>query len=109
MRPARSRKIASFWRGVILPDRLEEAIALYQEIIARYRNDEPTTEIYAVHLEAPNTIWLYALFNDQRALDEHNRRNDADPNVLSFRQLLSEYDAVHNTTPLVAKGVTIVA
>jgi quinol monooxygenase YgiN len=100
-----SRKIASFWRGVVLPDHLDEAITLFQDIIARYRADEPSTEIYAVHLEAPNTIWLYALFNDQHALDQHNRRNDADPNVLSFRGLLSEYDTVHNTTPLLAKGI----
>jgi quinol monooxygenase YgiN len=100
-----SRKIASFWRGVVLPDRLDEAVTLFQDIIARYRDDEPGTEIYAVHLEAPNTIWLYALFNDQRAFDQHNRRNDVDPNVLSFRSFLSEYDTVHNTTPLLAKGV----
>jgi quinol monooxygenase YgiN len=105
MTAATSQKIASFWRGVVYPDRIDEAIQLYQELIARYRTDEPGTEIYAVHLEAPNTVWLYALFSNQDALDAHLRGNEADPKVQAFRQLLSEYEMTHETTPLVAKGI----
>jgi quinol monooxygenase YgiN len=105
MKAATSEKIASFWRGVVDPDRVDKAIELYQELIASYRTDEPGTEIYAVHLEAPNTIWLYALFNNQEALDAHLRGNEADTRVQAFRQLLSEYEMAHETTPLVAKGI----
>jgi quinol monooxygenase YgiN len=105
MKAATSEKIASFWRGVLDPDRVDEAIELYQELIASYRNSEPGTEIYAVHLEAPNTIWLYALFNNQEALDVQLRGNEADPRVQAFRQLLARNEMTHETTPLVAKGI----
>jgi hypothetical protein len=99
-----SKKIANFWRAVALPERLDEAIVLLEEINAR-NADEPGTEIQAFHLEAPNVIWLYALFDDRDALEEHRRLNNADPKFHALRELFSEYEQSHETTPLFAKGI----
>src|SRR5882762_3222787 len=100
-----SRKIGNFWRGVVLPGRLDEAIALLHELNTLYHADEPGTEIHAIHLEAPNTIWLYALFEDQASLDEHRRNNNANPKLQVLRELFSEFAVTHEAKPLFAKGI----
>jgi quinol monooxygenase YgiN len=101
-----SKKIANFWRSVALPEHLDEAIAIFEDLINLYRTDEPGTEIYSIHLEPPTTIWLYALFDDQDALDEHRRQNAANPRFQpdQFRQLFSEYGMPHFAGEIVSSA-----
>lgn len=102
-----SKKVANFWRGVALPGRIDDALAVLQELSDSYHTNEPGTQIHAIHLEEPDTIWLYALFEDQAALDEHRRQNQANPKYYEFRALLAELEVTHETTPLFAKGLAI--
>jgi quinol monooxygenase YgiN len=105
-----SKKIAYFWRGVVRPDRLDEVIAIFEEITHNLDRpgtelDEPRTEIYAYHLEEPNTVWLYGLFDDRDALEEHRRNVHTEPFYHDFRELFSDFGATYETTPLFAKGI----
>lgn len=100
-----STQIANFWRSEVPPESWDEAMALLRELNAEYRTGEPGLAIHAIHLEPPNVIWMYALFDDQAALDEHRRRNKQNPKFHAFRALIPGVEATHETTPLFAKGL----
>ena len=77
-----------------------------QEINDRNQMDEVGTEIQAFHLEEPNVIWVYGLFDDQAALDLHRARNNADPKFHRLHELFTVFERTHETKPLFAKGIS---
>jgi quinol monooxygenase YgiN len=85
-----SSKVANFWRGIASPGKVDDAVDLLNELGEGFRRDDPGTEAYSIYIEPPDAIWLYALFTDQEALDEHRRRGRADPRVRVFQEMLSD-------------------
>jgi hypothetical protein len=103
----RTRQVANFYRGEIDPEHLDEVLSILRDICEKNIREEPRTTIQAFHLEPPNVVWVYALFEDDDAREEHRRANALDPRFYRVTEL-QKTDGVHETIPLFAKGITIV-
>ena len=101
----KSKKVANIFRGEAASGKLDDLISVFREICDGTISDEPKTEIQAIHLEEPNVIWVYALFDDSDARDEHRSRNL--DTVERLKPLLTSFEYAHQTTPLFAKGIDI--
>ena len=104
---SRTRLVANFFRGEIEPDHVDEVISILRDVCEKNVHEEPRTMIQAFHLEAPNVLWVYALFEDDDAREEHRRANAADPRYHRVMEL-QKTDGVHEVVPLFAKGFTVV-
>ena len=107
VQPPESKKIANFWRSEVAPGNLDEVLSILEAFSSRALSDEPGTEIQGYHLEAPNVIWVYAMFTDADALRRHREIFTADPRYYRLKELFTHFEKTHETTPLFVKGIDV--
>jgi quinol monooxygenase YgiN len=71
-------QIAVFAKLVAQPGRREELLNALEPFIRSAVEDEPGTEVYAVHLDPENgdALWFYEIFTDKEALEAHGRNEE---------------------------------
>ena len=101
-------KVALLAKLPVQPDKRDEFVAAFSSMFPVVE-DEPDTLAYVLHTDDSdeNLFWVYELYQDQAALDEHGRSDAMKAAIEAFGPLLAGRPELIRITPVRGVGVDV--